>query len=324
MQGRTTHSPLHQPSDLRPRLYSTFARSNFSTFENSTTFIKHAFPSVGGEDPLTGNPEDSRDRGQIMWHIQTCLSNAIEAGAILGVDEPLRAEWRERLDNLAPDNKKDAIPQGHLSPLKEWNLRCTDREVVCLNASDCTLRFPTMADLRSEGGTWYLGSLLFTLYGRIRSGQYVAERDFDAYRHLMQRWRHPNGLFWAMAIEIYGHAGAWSETLGVIAPLNEMMLQSFNRILHVFPNWPKHVKASFNGLRAEGAFLVSASWASGAVGVVEILSEKGLECRLFSPWPRGFRIYDDTGRSVTVKAEPEGVFRFSTVPGGRYRLRHVR
>jgi hypothetical protein len=148
----------------------------------------------------------------------------------------------------------------------------------------------------------------------------VAARDFEDYRQLMRRWRHPNGLYWAMAVEIYGHAGAWAETLGVTAPLNEMLLQSYNRIIRVFPNWPKEIPASFRQFRTEGAFLVSASWRNGAVAAVEILSEKGVDCRLFSPWPQGFRVTDAAGNSVPVLCEPEAVFRFSTEPGAEYKI----
>ena len=80
------------------------------------------------------------------------------------------------------------------------------------------------------------------------------------------------GLYWAMCLDIFGHAGAWAETLGVIAPLNEMMLQGYNHIINVFPNWPANVNASFKDFRMEGAFLVSAAWENGKVIDVEIVT----------------------------------------------------
>lgn len=264
----------------------------------------HAFPSVGGEDPLTGNPEDSRDRGQIMTHIRTCLRNSIEASEVLDMDRTFRAEWRERLDHIAPDNdKKNA-----------WNADCTDPEYGFFSGM-----YPSLKAWR-EIGAWFLGHVPHTLVERVRRGQFNANRDFEEYRRLMRHWRHPNGLYWAMAIEIYGHAGAWAETLGVIAPLNEMMLQGYNRIIKVFPNWPKKTNASFRDFRVEGAFRVSASWKNGKVGDVKIVSEKGLVCRLFSPWKSGFKVKDGTGKTVQVTPEPEGVFRFETTLGGKYRI----
>jgi len=276
--------------------------------------LYHAFPSVGGEDPLTGNPDDSRDLSQIMTHIRTCLRNAIEAGEVLGVDKAFRAEWRERLDHGAPDNRKDVIPVPGRTPLQKWNALCMEREYEFLNnGSNTDKEWKTAA-------SWYLGAMLHGMVGRARSGKFKADRDFGEYRRLMERWRHPNGLFWGMGIEIYGHAGAWAETLGVIAPLNEMMVQGYNRIIHVFPNWPKNVDAEFRDFRVEGAFRVSTSWKNGTVGVVEIVSEKGSDCRLFSPWKNGFQVRDRAGKAVRIVSESEGVFRFETTPGGKYMI----
>ena len=36
----------------------------------------------------------------------------------------------------------------------------------------------------------------------------------------------------------YGRSGAWTESLGVLAPLQEMMLQSWDGALRIFPAWP--------------------------------------------------------------------------------------
>ncbi len=279
--------------------------------------LYHAFPSVGGEDPLTGDPEDTRDRSQIMTHIRCCLHNAIEAGEVLGVDQAFRAEWRERLDHIAPDNKKDRNPERVRSPLEKWNALCNEREYTYNNKGSNTIKeWETAA-------SWYLGSMLHMMVGRVRNGKFKADRDFEEYRRVMGRWRHPNGLYWAMCLDIYGHAGAWAETLGVIAPLNEMMLQGYNRIIKLFPNWPGKVNASFRDFRVEGAFRVSASLKNGQVSAVEIVSEKGLDCRLFSPWKSGFQVKNGTGKTVPVTSEPEGVLRFKTTPGGKYRLHTV-
>ena len=36
----------------------------------------------------------------------------------------------------------------------------------------------------------------------------------------------------------YGRSGAWTESLGVLAPLQEMMLQSWDGALRILPAWP--------------------------------------------------------------------------------------
>ena len=163
--------------------------------------------------------------------------------------------------------------------------------------------------------SWYPGQLPRGLTGMVRTGSYSADRDFEGYCRIMERWRHRNGLIWGLAINMYGHAGAWSEALGMAGPLNEMLLQSWNRIIHMFPNWPKRISASFKDLRAQGAFLVSAAWENGKTVSAEIVSEKGLSCHLFSPWPNGFTVKDSKGKEVKIPAALEDVFEFTSPLG---------
>ena len=67
--------------------------------------------------------------------------------------------------------------------------------------------------------------------------------------------------------------------------VNEMLLQSHEGIIRLFPVWPRQHDARFRTLRADGAFLVSASLGGGTVRDVRIFSEKGRECVVQNPWP---------------------------------------
>ena len=118
----------------------------------------------------------------------------------------------------------------------------------------------------------------------------------------------------------YGRAGAWTESLGVAAALQEMMLQSWDGALRIFPAWPRALDASFGTFRAEGAFLVSASWSRGAVTSLEVRSEKGGRCRLYPPWPGGIIVADGEGRPVEAAADAWERTGFDTRPGGFYRI----
>ena len=84
-----------------------------------------------------------------------------------------------------------------------------------------------------------------------------------------------------------GYIEAWGggvETLAAVPfTVNEMLLQSFEGLVRVFPNWTG-ADASFSTLRADGAFLVSASMNGGEVGTVTILSEQGRPLTLENPW----------------------------------------
>jgi hypothetical protein len=154
----------------------------------------------------------------------------------------------------------------------------------------------------------------------MRAGDWAADRDFPAFRGMVARWRRPGGILGGMAVANYGRAGAWTESLGVAAALQEMMLESWDGALRIFPCWPKAVDASFEGFRAEGAFLVSAAWAKGDVARLEVRSEKGGRCRLYPPWAGGIRVQDGEGREVPVIAEPWGRAGFDTRAGGAYRV----
>ena len=156
--------------------------------------------------------------------------------------------------------------------------------------------------------------------GRLRGGHFIADRDFPVFREIVQRWRHPNGLLWGMAIANYGRSGAWTESLGVTAPLQEMMLQSWDGALRIFPAWPRALEARFDDFRAEGAFLVSAAWANGRVQSLAIHSERGARCRLYPPWPGGLKVVDEAAQTVDCRAEEYERVSFATQPGGKYRL----
>ncbi len=72
------------------------------------------------------------------------------------------------------------------------------------------------------------------------------------------------------------------------AGIQEMLLQSHTGAVRVFPAVPADWgDVSFDSLRAEGAFLVSARRKAGAVVEVRVVSEKGGKLRLENPFPGG-------------------------------------
>lgn len=80
--------------------------------------------------------------------------------------------------------------------------------------------------------------------------------------------------------------------------VQEMMLQSHEGILRIFPVWPRksHPNAEFQGFRACGAFEVSAALTNGRVDFVTIVSHKGHSLKISNPWP---------GENITV-SRPDG------------------
>jgi alpha-L-fucosidase 2 len=72
---------------------------------------------------------------------------------------------------------------------------------------------------------------------------------------------------------------------GAAAAVLEMLLHTSGGALRVFPAVPGGWEtARFEGIRAEGAFLVSAEWEAGRTRRVDIRSEAGAPLRLANPW----------------------------------------
>lgn len=81
----------------------------------------------------------------------------------------------------------------------------------------------------------------------------------------------PNGLF-------RHHGGGIEHLTTVPATVNEMLMQSHQGVIRIFPCWNKNSDASFENLRADGAFLVSSELKNGRVVSLDIKSLKGRKC----------------------------------------------
>ncbi len=114
-------------------------------------------------------------------------------------------------------------------------------------------------------------------------------------------------------------AGGGIETLAAVPmTVNEMLLQSYEHIIRVFPVWNKTHNASFDHLRAYGAFLVSSSLKDGKVEYVRLLSEQGRVCRMENPWKgKEVQIYRN-GKPIETLAG--NVFEFITSKGEEIKI----
>ncbi|MCW3079025.1 glycoside hydrolase N-terminal domain-containing protein [Segetibacter sp.] len=98
-------------------------------------------------------------------------------------------------------------------------------------------------------------------------------------------------------------AGIWFENFALPAVINECLMQGYNGTIRLFPNWPKEKDATFNNLRAAGAFLVSASQKGEKVTEVKIISEKGNELKMLNPWGTDGYVVTAAGKQEIGKAE---------------------
>ena len=130
-----------------------------------------------------------------------------------------------------------------------------------------------------------LGNGIETVYPAAARVGYPAKELLKQLKNRIKRGAYPNCYIFA--------AGGGIETLSAVPnTINEMMMQSYEGIVRVFPNWDRAINGSFRDLRAYGAFLVSSSIENGIIGTVIIKSEQGRPCIFENPWP---------GKTVTVK-----------------------
>jgi alpha-L-fucosidase 2 len=113
--------------------------------------------------------------------------------------------------------------------------------------------------------------------------------------------------------------GGGLETVsGIPACINEMLLQSYEGLIRVFPNWLPGKDASFSTLRAYGAFLVSSEKKNNEVSFVEIISEKGRECKLLNPWKTGQARISAAGTGDIAYEIKDNCLIFKTEAGKKY------
>ena len=81
-----------------------------------------------------------------------------------------------------------------------------------------------------------------------------------------------------------GNGGVENEAT-VPTTICAMFLQSYQKHIHLFPDWPNNQNASFGNLLACGDFLVSSAIDQGQIGYVRIISQRGGVCSIANPWP---------------------------------------
>ncbi len=92
---------------------------------------------------------------------------------------------------------------------------------------------------------------------------------------------HQNIKEFALPNRLFRHHGGGIEHLTTVpATVNEMLMQSYEGVIRLFPCWDRRSYASFENLRADGAFLVSAENKGGKLTGLKIKSLRGRRCNV--------------------------------------------
>jgi hypothetical protein len=208
-----------------------------------------------------------------------------DMASVLGTDEDRLETWRHIASHIAPfptytrSGRTVYRYTRHGQDWDESNSLCIQHIFpagqVGLCDDDATLEvarntfFDTDRSLDGNGANSYLpAGARIGVSGTFLRG--ALHGFYDAY--LL-----PNGLF-----DLGG--GCLEHNGMTVTTVDEMLLQSHQGIVRLFPVWRDD--ASFLDLRADGAFLVSASQTDGRIADVRIFSEKGMTLRVLNPYKK--------------------------------------
>jgi hypothetical protein len=143
-------------------------------------------------------------------------------------------------------------------------------------------------NLQIEGGN----DLVFQHLQAARIGML----DLDHFKRAVRYCTLPNGTSADYTLQVHGRytdhtapkwmgkMGIWFENFGLPVVINECLMQSYNGIIRMYPNWPEHKDAAFQTLRAAGGKLVSSSIQDGVIQEISILCENDNELQVYNPW----------------------------------------
>lgn len=268
-------------------------------FDNISIPDGHGFRKL----PLSSSPEINDNRID-AWFTETTnydlaivrwtYSKAIELAEQLKLDDDAK-HWRTQLSQWPPlrldENGSLAIAPGkplteshrHFSHLMAFHpLSLLDYA----NEKDRKIISASMKSVEQNGTMLWVGysfSWQANMYARMGLGQKAAEtlQKFASCFTLPNGF-HVNGDQCEGKLSSFRYRPFTLEgNFAFAAGVQEMLLQSHREVIEVFPAVPDDWKnISFHQLRAEGAFLISASRQNGKVTEITILSEKGGELRL--------------------------------------------
>jgi hypothetical protein len=110
----------------------------------------------------------------------------------------------------------------------------------------------------------------------------------------------------------YMFGGGGVENFSTVpATISNMLLQSYQRNIHLFADWSRHWNVQFHRLLACGDFAISASLQNGHVMWLTVRCQSGGTLRLINPWRR------HAARLVAPKRKfpPDALIVLPTIPG---------
>jgi hypothetical protein len=261
----------------------------------------HLPPTYSPEYTATAYPDCNYDLSLLRWGCKTLV--AINDAHQL--NDPLATEWKNILRNLTdyPRDTATGLKIGANKQLEESHRHYAHLMMVYPlrvlkpdNAENRKLIEKSLAHWTGLKGA--LEGYTFTGAASMSALLHKGNDALDYLNGLLDEYIPPNTF--------YREAGPVIETpLSAVASVNEMMLQSYDGEIHVFPAVPDAWKeVSYHHLRTEGAFLVTARRARSKTVYVQLSSLAGGSFKLTIGSPEAaYRVRKTPGTKVTKSTD---------------------
>jgi hypothetical protein len=260
---------------------------------------------------------DSSDTAYEVSCMHMIFPLAIRASEILGVDEELRAKWKEVADNLV------AMPTRRYAGGGDWSPAGTNAPTIAAEEPARTNR-PARGRDNAYGGFVYGGAggvepigpepeLKRRFLGFDRTASFIDGPGIGGPQIFRNRLRLREGPGAIDAEHLGGLASGIHSTMLSSAPDTA----EGEPVLQIFDRWPKDWDGAFS-LLARGGFEVGSAIHDGRVAFVEIHSLAGSDCAFKEPWGNSeVVLFRDGKKAESLVPDSAGLLKFKTRKGER-------
>lgn len=259
------------PLSSSPEIHGNQLRAWFPSITNyDLALIRWTFEKAAELAELVGSPNEARHWRGLLEEMPALAIDSNDQRLLVAKDYPLPESHRHF---------------SHLMAIHPLGVICWEngeRDRAIIKAS--------LADLDARGTKQWCGysfAWLANLAARARDGEKAEQAlEIFAKAFCLRNGFHCNGDQSGLGYSSFRYRPFTLEgNFAAAAGIQEMLLQSYSGTIRVFPAVPATWReASFRGLRAEGAFVVSASRKNGQTQTLQIVSETGGAFRLENPF----------------------------------------
>ncbi len=276
-----------------------YASSIYPTLKELVTFWQNYLVLEAGvyniinDAQQEDDPDPQTDGVMSLGLVRFLFQGTIDISTALGMDESSRSVWQNILTNLAPFPTYSGCPTctngetvfRYTSVGRDWDTgnaigiqHIYPGSQIGLSSDSSLLQIAN--NMIGAMARWSDGNGTNTFYPAAARVGYKPPTILSQLDSWIQNNTYPN-------LHIHTGGGGLENLNTVPSTVAEMLLQSFQGTIRVFPDWPSASNAQFANLRAYGGFLVASQMSGGAVPYVAITSEMGNSFTLANPWGQG-------------------------------------